>query len=108
MFLTSLLDKMYRKSDIWIGIKYDEVNQTYKWLDRNVVQYTNWINKEPDPRKGKYVKVRLEEGARNFLFWKPASQHETLPFFCERFKGTKNVTTCFNFYFLWVLGLVLI
>ena len=61
MFLTSLLDKMYQDSDIWIGMKYDDVNQTYRWLDGTIVQYTNWINKDPDPRQGKYVKVGLEK-----------------------------------------------
>ena len=100
MFLTSLLDKMYRRSDIWIGMKYDEVNQTYRWLDGSIIQYTNWINKEPDPRRGKYVKVGLAEGARNFLFWKSASQRETLPFFCQKVKGTKNVTACFKSVFM--------
>ena len=88
MFLTSLLDEMYQKSDIWIGMKYNDINQTYRWLDGSVVQYTNWINKDPDPRRGKYVKVGLEEGARNFLCWKPANGNETLPFFCEKVQGT--------------------
>ena len=88
MFLTSLLDEMYQKSDIWIGMKYNDINQTYRWLDGSVVQYTNWINKDPDPRRGKYVKVGLEEGARNFLFGNPANGNETLPFFCEKVQGT--------------------
>ena len=87
MFLTSLLDKMYQDSDIWIGMKYDDVNLTYRWLDGTIVQYTNWINKDPDPRQGKYVKVGLEKGARNFLFWKPANENETLPFFCQKVQG---------------------
>ena len=66
---------------------YDDVNQTYTWLDGTMVQYTNWFNKEPDPRSGKYVKVGLQEGARNFLFWKTANENETLPFFCQKRKG---------------------
>ena len=87
MYLTSLLHTLYKKSEIWIGMIYDDVNQTYTWLDGTMVQYTNWFNKEPDPRNGKYVKVGLQEGARNFLFWKTANENETLPFFCQKRKG---------------------
>ena len=87
MYLTSLLHTTYQKADVWIGMKYDGVNQKFVWLDGTAVRYTNWIDKEPNPRNGEYVKVGLEEGARNFLFWKPAYENETLPFFCQKVKG---------------------
>ena len=87
LFLTSMLAELKVESDVWVGMKFDPVLLTYKWLSGHPVTYTHWYNKQPDPRLGNYVKVGLQKGSRKFMFWKPAARNETLPFFCQRMKG---------------------
>ena len=82
---------LYTKTDVWIGMKYDPIYQVYTWMNNNPVSYTNWFNKQPDPRDEKiYIKISLYNGADDFLFWQAAKLEEKMPFICRTLKGTKK------------------
>ncbi|XP_065683392.1 uncharacterized protein LOC100215503 isoform X1 [Hydra vulgaris] len=86
LFLTTMLGALYVKTDIWLGMKYNPLQQMYTWMNNNTVNYTNWYNKQPDPRQGEYIKLSLYNGADDFLFWQAAIQEEKLSFICRALK----------------------
>ena len=82
-----MLGNLFIKTDVWLGMKYDFNMQQYKWMNKNPVDYTHWFNKQPDPRKGGYVKLSIHDSAKDLLFWQGAKSDEELPFICRTLKG---------------------
>ena len=97
VFLSSLISTLYRNSDVWIGMKFNmtsiSIYEQYRWLDGSKVVYSNWYNKEPDPRHGDYVKLTVRNGPTNFLYWLAAVANESLPYFCKQNPGMFSCST---------------
>ena len=85
---------MFKKSNIWIGLKYDPSLQQYEWSNGESVLYTNWYNNHPDPRYGNHVTVSVHNGPNKYLYWDVSHENETHPFFCGKLKGS-CVFCCF-------------
>ena len=88
-----MLSKLTSQTDSWIGLTYDDTNKKYQWLNGSPVTYTKWINSQPNPKIGKYVKVGVDSVMKPML-WKPAVGNEKLPFFCQKSSGS---FFCINF-----------
>lgn len=73
--------------DVWVGLVWDQNSQIYKWSNGAPVTYTKWVNRQPDPSRGAYVKVGVRDMGVEPMLWKPARMEEKLPFFCQRKTG---------------------
>ena len=83
-----MMVQLYKKGEVWIGLKYNIISHYFSWMDGSQVVYTNWYNGFPDPRAGDYVKVSADQhGVEKFMFWHVANKNETHPFFCRKLKG---------------------
>ena len=88
-----MLSKLFTSKDVWIGMKYNNLTQTYNWMDGYPVVFTKWLNKKPDPRDGFYVKAGVGNGLRS-MFWSAASRAEKHPFFCKKYPGLYCLVFC--------------
>lgn len=87
MLLNSMLSSLDSVMDVWVGLVWDQNSLTYKWSSGAPVTYTKWVNRQPDPYSGGYVKVGVRDNGVEPMLWKPAQMDEKLPFFCQRKTG---------------------
>lgn len=87
--LTSMLVNSWDIADvggIWIGLTDAGQKGTYNWTDGSAVDYSSWLNGQPDERDllGSCVGATLQPGKVSWLFWKDVDCARELPYVCAR------------------------
>lgn len=88
IFLTSLLVNSWDIGDIggiWIGLADVDEKGVYNWTDNSIVDYTSWLNGQPDARKGSCVRATLQPGKMSWLFWEDEDCAQTFPYACAKY-----------------------
>ena len=88
--LTSLLVNSWDIADvggIWIGLTDATQRGLYNWTDGTAVDYTSWLNGQPDERLGSCVRATLQPGKMSWLFWQDDSCSRQLPYACAMYSS---------------------
>ena len=85
--MTSLLVNSWDIADVgglWTGLTDAGKKGVYYWSDRSSLDYTSWLNTQPDERNlvGSCVQATLQPGRMNWLFWQDVNCNRTLPYAC--------------------------
>lgn len=88
--LTSLLVNSWDIADVggvWIGFTDAGQKGVYNWTDGTAVDYTAWLNGQPDERvlSGSCAQATLQPGKMSWLFWKDVDCSRTLPYACAMY-----------------------
>ena len=88
--LMSLLVNAWDMEDvggIWIGLTDAGQRGIYRWSDGSPVDYSSWLNGEPDERqlKSTCVRAALQLGKTDLLFWRDTDCSTSLPYACAAF-----------------------
>ncbi|KAK6182982.1 hypothetical protein SNE40_010542 [Patella caerulea] len=75
-----LISAIRGKNDIWIGGTDREIEGEFRWLDGDLLNYTNWRQGEPNNAKGD-EDCMISEGNRRKQ-WDDRPCHIRLPFVC--------------------------
>lgn len=101
--MTSLLVNSWDIADVgglWTGLTDAGQKGVYYWSDRSSLDYTSWLNTQPDERNlvGSCVQATLQPGRMNWLFWQDVNCNRTLPYACamppskQLYPGLNTVT----------------
>lgn len=85
--LTSLLVNSWDIADVggvWIGLTDAGQKGVYNWSDGSSVDYSSWLNGQPDERdlSGSCVRATLQPGRMNWLFWQDVDCGLALSYAC--------------------------
>ena len=87
--LTSLMVSSWDGQDVWIGLTDYAQRGAYRWQDKSAVDYSSWLNGEPDDRSrvGSCVRATLQFGRGDMMFWQDGLCSESFAYVCARFRG---------------------
>lgn len=87
-------------NSVWLGIEYDVTNHVHRWLDGDVVTWTNWSPSEPDDLDDHHCVVL----SRNFHYYTKKCQNKQYDTICEsgRFNCIVSWIIFRQFYFIYL------
>ncbi|PFX30431.1 Macrophage mannose receptor 1 [Stylophora pistillata] len=89
VLVTSLLVSSWDIEEVgglWTGLTDADQKGVYNWSDGSKVDYTSWLNTQPDERtlEGSCVQATLQAGRLSWLFWQDVDCNSTLYFACAK------------------------
>ena len=89
IFATTLLVNSWDIADVggvWIGLTDADQKGIYRWKDGTGVDYSSWLNGQPDERtlSGSCVSATLQRGKMSSLFWQDMNCTVELPYLCSK------------------------
>ena len=89
VLVTSLLVSSWDIEEVgglWTGLTDADQKGVYNWSDGSKVDYTSWLNTQPDGRtlEGSCVQATLQAGRLSWLFWQDVDCNSTLYFACAK------------------------